>query len=67
MDVLQAEISRNQGLMTARDGNHGTIVPDADAREAGTLLCSVHAKPADERSLRQRHAAIIYNRAGPGL
>src|SRR6185436_20692026 len=46
MDVLQAEISRNQGLMTARDGNHGTIVPDADAREAGTLLCSVHAKPA---------------------
>jgi hypothetical protein len=54
-------------LMTARDGNHGTIVPDADATEAGMPFCSLHAKPADERFLRQGHAAIIYNRAGPGL
>jgi hypothetical protein len=53
--------------MTARDGNHGTIVPDSYATEAGMPLCSLHAKPSDERSLRQRHAVMIYNRAGPGL
>ncbi len=31
VDVLQAEIGGNQDLMTARDGNHSTVVPDADA------------------------------------
>ncbi len=56
MDVLQAEISRNQGLMTARDGNHSTVVPDAYATEAGMPLCNLHAKPADQRSLGQGHS-----------
>ena len=38
VDVLQAEIGRNQGFMTARDGNHGAVVPDADGQRAGHVV-----------------------------
>ena len=29
VDILQAEIGRDQDFMTTRDGKHGAVVPDA--------------------------------------
>lgn len=60
VDILQAEIRRDQGFMTARNGYHRTIVPNANpAMEAGARsFCGPVANAANQRFLRQRHGAI---------
>ena len=58
VDILQAEIGRDQDFLTARNAKHGAVVPDAnDAMKPPPFFGSV-AKAADQRFLRQRHSAI---------
>jgi len=31
MDILQAEIGRDQGFVASRNSDHGTVIPNADS------------------------------------
>ena len=57
VDILQAEIGRDQGFMTARNRYHRTVVPYSH-NAALPQFCGSVTEAADQRFLRQRHGAI---------
>jgi len=60
VDILQAEIGREQGFMTTRNGNHPAVVPNSNKPpEAGARSsCGSLTNTSDEGFLRHRHGAI---------
>jgi hypothetical protein len=60
VDILQAEVGRDQGLITTRNRNYCAVVPNTDSAAEPDARSSYGAvsKTTNQRFLRQRHSAI---------
>jgi hypothetical protein len=60
MDILQAEIGSNQGLMTARNWHNRTVIadPKSSAKRCLVRCGGLATKAADQGFLRQGHEAF---------
>src|SRR5207253_6906447 len=59
MDILQAEVGCNQGLVTLRNWDHGTVIPNADSTiQSSTTSSNTPADAGDQSFFREGQGAI---------